>query len=316
VSVYGSVAEEARRAFASLERVEAALARTPDDAGLQITHAARLKYARQMQDRLLEVAQVHHVEVCNYRIVPNARQRYRLQDVTASLSGFQNVFSQVYDALKHGKKTRTGFKLDVTRDSSLEFGYSYSGSLGVVLLAPASKTILENNLDEVIKESLRATEISNQADAREIADKLGVAVVKQVFDWSNANLNADFEVDVRWNRSNGRQVGKSINRSDLNRIVTVISDTSDQKTEEFWHIGHLVGINLKTGTFHFVVPDGEDFRGRLDEEFVRATTRVGDLYRALIRTKVKLTYATSVEERIHTLVTLQDRTAFRVLSGL
>src|SRR6516165_2221990 len=136
MSEIASAVERTRKAFASVSRLEEALARAPSDRSLQLNLSAMRKLALQSQEQLFEFSKRVHVEVCNYRLVPEATDGYALAYVSASMLEYQNLFSQIYDAKRNGAKTRAVIGKDALQESALEFGYSYAGSLGMVLLRP------------------------------------------------------------------------------------------------------------------------------------------------------------------------------------
>lgn len=311
MSEYASVAERARRAFASVARLESALTRSPDDAGLQINLASRMKLARQFEGQLREVARNAHVELCNYRIIPEATDRYYVPHVTKSLSEYQNVFTQIHDAIVNGPKTRATFGREAASESIMEIGYTYSGSLGIVLMAPSKRDLLAGKLDTSIDALFQVLDIQDQDNVRDIAKSLGEAVVKRVHDWSKSNVEGGFAVDVRWNRVDGKQQGQVVPRGAMERIVEIIEATSDEKSKIVTVDGMLVGVNLKAGNFHFVIPEGDDYRGQLDDAFDRnGVVTVGKRYKATIRNVSKVTYATGHEEHRHQLIKLEnERTA-------
>lgn len=304
VSDYASVAERARRAFASISRMESALAHSPDDPTLQINLAARMKHARQLQEELRQLAQIRHVELCDYRLLPEQTDRYFLPHVAKSLIEYQNVFSQIHDAVVNGPKKRAILGKEAIKSSMMEVGYTYSGSLGVVLLAPSEQGLFDGSLDNSIDALFQVMDIQDQYAVRDIAKHLGEAVVKRVHDWSKSNIDGGFAVDVKWNRSDGRQLGQVIGVREMERIVSIIDETSDEHIDTIRVDGILIGINLKAGNFHFVVPEGDDYRGGLDEEFQHKTVEVGRRYTAEIRVISKISYATGHEDRKHQLVSL------------
>ena len=81
-----------------------------------------------------------------------------------------------------------------------------------------------------------------------------------------------------------------------------------QRTPEICDTVRLVGINLKARTFHFVVPEGPDYRGSLAEEFSLEPVNVGLPYVAKITEKSLTHYATEWIERSFSLHALQPQT--------
>lgn len=282
MSDYASAVDRARRAFASVARLEAAFARDPQSASIQINLAAQRKLARQAEEYLFEFAKTQHIEVCNYRLMPEGEEVYALTHVSKSMLEYQNLFSQIYDALKHGGKQRAVFGVETARESVLEFGYSYGGSLGVVFFAPSRRDFFEGRLDNAIETLFKILEIADQGDVRAVADSFGRAVVKRAHDWSKSTTAGTFSVDLQWNRSDGRRLGQVIDRARMARIVDTIVATTDVSREEHVLDGMLIGINVRAGAFQFIDEHSNSYRGRLHESFPREEVGVPRKYRARI----------------------------------
>lgn len=298
MSDYASVVERTRKAFASVARLEVELSRAPEEAGLQINLAAMNKAAQQSQQQLFALSESNHVEVCNYRLVPEKAQHYGLSYVSQSLLSFQYLFTQIHDAFKNGPKPFATYGREAFEESTLELAYTYSGSLGVVLLAPSDRDFFSGNLDRSIEALFQVIDIDSRDAVRDVAKSLGNAVVKRVHDWSQANIRGGFAADVRFNRSDGRQLGEVIERKRLENIVSIIQATSDSKTEDKIVAGLLIGGDIQSGAFHFVVPNGDDYRGKLAPDFSRDTEMtLGNRYRARIRITSTVTYSTEKVDR-------------------
>src|SRR5262249_46514203 len=140
---YASAVERARKAFGSVEQIEALLQRAPDDAGLQISLAGMKKIAEDSHKEVLRYSEIQKVEVCNYRLLPETTEIFALNHVSRSLLEYQELFSQIHDANVRGPKSNLTYGMDTVRESALQFAYTYSGSLGVVLLAPSDRTFFE-----------------------------------------------------------------------------------------------------------------------------------------------------------------------------
>ena len=134
------------------------------------------------------IAAINQVEVCQYRMVPIEGASYSLGHVSKSLLEYQNLFSQIYDALKNGTKNKAIIGKEAAQASTLDFAFSYSGSLGVVLLIQSERTFFEGELDKSIEILYQVLDISDADDVRDMSHNLGRAVVKRVHDWSKANV--------------------------------------------------------------------------------------------------------------------------------
>jgi len=302
MSDYSFVAERAKKAWSNVAKLETALERRPEDRNLQVNLTSMRRLAERAREDLYRLAEVNHIEVCNYRLLPAATESYALEHVANSFLQYQFLFSQIYDAKKNGPKSKAGVGRDSAVESALDFAYSYSGSLGVVLLARSERTYFDGTLDAPIEALYQVLEVADTDDVRDVAKVLGTAVVKRAHDWSAANVNGGFSVDVRWKRSDGRELGQVIDRGQMERIVGIIGEASEETPETLQVRGTLVGIDVTARTFHFVVPQGEDFKGRLSEDFAGSGTVVPREYVARIISLQKFHYAT---ERLDTKYTLQ-----------
>lgn len=307
MSEYVSVASQSRKALAAVARLEQEIERHPDQPALLVNLAARQKAAQRLRDRLENVAIIEKIELCNYRLVSEHREKFLLPYVAGSLLEYQNVFSQTYDALKNGPKRRTNLGAEVKSETALEFAYSYAGSLGVVLMAPSSRDFFEGKFDQAIEAMYQLLDVDEAHTVRDIAQLLGGAVVKRLYDWSKANVGGLFDVDVKWARSDGRHLGRVYRCRDAERVISVIDATSEEEEIPREELGILIGGDLSTRTFHFVVPNGGDYRGKLSQGFPEhISLELGARYVARMTEYVTLHYARNEETRRYELNFLSD----------
>ncbi|QPC91930.1 hypothetical protein [Mesorhizobium sp. INR15] len=268
MSDYSYVADRARQAFSSVARLEGEFARDPGNFSLQINLTSAKRMAEKIRHDLMRTAAMNGVEVCRYRLIPRFSDGYALAAVAKSLLTYQGLFSQIYDVFKSGKKERARLGLEAIEESQLDFGYSFSGSLGVVLLAKGERDILSmGKLDAPIDALYQVLDVSSTDDVRDIAQSMGNAVVKRVYDWSSTNAESGFATDVKWQRSDGKLKGQVVEQERLQDIAKIIDAASDVRERHLDVHGTLVGIDTVTRVFHFVVSNGADYRGRLSNEF-------------------------------------------------
>ncbi|WP_339033800.1 hypothetical protein WHZ78_18485 [Bradyrhizobium symbiodeficiens] len=175
-----------------------------------------------------------------------------------------------------------------------------------MLLAQNQKNFFEGRLDGSIEALFQVMDIDSRDAVRDVGRALGTAVVKRIHDWSAANIKGGFAADVRWNKSDGKQVGEVIERRRMANIVEIIEATSDRHTDEVRAVGVLVGGDLGSGSFHFTVPNGEDYRGHLAKEFSHDTEMtLGNRYVASIREISTTNYATQKVDKKRELLGLK-----------
>lgn len=293
MSDYAYVADRAKKAFASVARLESALVHKPEDRALSMNLTSMRRMAERAHEELVRLAEANQIEVCEYRMVPIESGEYGLAHVSRVLLEYQNLFSQIYDALKNGPKSKAVVGADSERESMLDFAYSYSGSLGVVLLAKSDREFFSGSLDKPIDALYQILEIEDIDNVKDISHSLGRAVVKRVHDWSEANVDGGFSVDIKWKRSDGRLLGQMIDSGRLKKIVELIGSTSDTKTVPIKIRAMLIGGNIGSKTFQLTVPDGDSYSGQIPADAVlpEAMT-LGRIYDADIEVSETYYYAT------------------------
>ena len=305
MSDYAFVAERAKKAHASVAKLEALLLREPKNRAVQINLKGMQKRAQQASEELEYLAAINRVEVCRYRVVPMTGRGYDLGSVSKVLLEYQNLFSQLYDSFRNGPKSKAVIGREARDKSALEFAYSYAGSLGVVLLTQSERDFFSGNLDEPIEAIYQIIEIDDMDAVRDIAKVRGRAVVKRIYDWSNSLAEGGFAADIRWNRSDGKKLGEMVDRDRLEKIAGFIVEAADTKTDDLSVEGILVGANRDTGAFQISERGGETYKGHFDGEFiVPDEMTVGGLYKATIRVADEYFYASDTHKKTNFLVRL------------
>ncbi len=306
MSDYGYVAERARQAFASLARSERALDRNPQSASAQINYASRRKAADQAQAELLSLAEINRIEICDYRLMPRQSHGFALHRVASSYLNYQNLFSQIHDFFQNGRKTNAYISTQAAIESSLEIAYTYSGSLGVVLLAENDPSFFSGKLDRSVDALFDVVNTRDSSGVKHISHEFGAGVVKRLNDWSSGNVMGGFDLDINWKKSNGNHVGGVLEVEDFRKIVDLVSYTSEESSSPIDAFGMLVGINLKAGSFHISIPNGPDYRGSLGRYFSReASVEVGVTYMAKITETETLHFATGAVDKKFVLESLE-----------
>jgi hypothetical protein len=303
-----SVLERLRRAYAAIGEVEAVAARSPGDrlvlANLQSLRRDAADLERQWED----ACRAAEVEVCRYRIVPDHGNNYSLTSVSKSLLDFQELFSQIYDALKTGsKKIRARVSTEVYAETKFDFGFTYAGSLGVALMVQSKAHLFGSKFDETVQAIGNIISINDQDGVRDLARTLGGAVVTKVYDWSRVNYGAGYGIDITWKRIDGTVRGGVIDTPSLGKVADLIARTSDKRRKEISVKGVLVAIDIKRKTFRLVQPDGADYKGVLAEDFpLTKKWAVNTNYTAVIAIEEITRYATMETKRTYKLENLRE----------
>jgi hypothetical protein len=294
MSEYGFYLERARTTQAMLATMESAARRRPSDLALRINVASARKIADRAEQELEAVVIGEQIDLCRYRLIAPENGLFSVRGVSHSLGAFQDVFTFVYDALTDAPKQIARLARARHDETSLEFGYTFEGSLGVVLMAPRHLSLFgAGKFDDSIDAINAIFDISDEDELRDVAKRIGRAAVQKVFEWSNINFGEGFSVDLKWLSPSTIQKGRYLEWKQFERIAGLIGRTSDSEVRTITSRGVLVGFSSVAKTFHFVEPEGEAYRGQLSETFpVTREWTINRSYTAEIELEQKTNLAT------------------------
>lgn len=298
--------DRVQRAYEAIAKVERVAAQFPGDKYVLANLASLKRDAEELERQWSEVARLEQKEVLRYRLVPSLDGAYAIRAVTKSLLDFQELFSQVYDALKNGARKQARVAADLVEQTTFNFAFSYPGSLGIAMSVDTRPNLFGGQFDTAVDAFMQIVEVESEDDIRELAKTLGDAVVKRTFDWAKVNLEANYAVDLDWTTIKGLHKGGMIDVDAFGRLVSVIGRTSDVKRDSVKVVGILVGLDSKTRRFRFVDPDGQDYAGPLSENFpAGAIWGVNEAYVAEIEVEETVEYATETTKQVHRLKQLE-----------
>jgi hypothetical protein len=304
---FNSALERAAQLQAKASSLAEALARSPNDRGLQVTLASVRRLAERAEEELKEVAQSSQVDLCHYRAVQTVDGPYRAADFANSIVTYQELLTALYDFVRNGPRLVARYSEAVKAQSQLNIAYTYPGSIGVLFTVENNRDLFnEGQLDRVIDALNQITDISSIDQVKHVARHMGLNVVRSAFRWADRNWQAAYSVEVQWRRSDAVIRGGLVPRARFLNIKSLISQTSEVEPREFESIGTLVGFNVLSDTFVFV-PDVGDrhYSGKLGEGFPKTERKVPYHYKARILEKTVTSFAT---ETIHTTYELQALT--------
>lgn len=307
MSDYVYFLDKLRETEGRIARMEAKLSEDPSDFGLEIGLRSLLAMQERLRFELAESAAQNQVEICDYRLLLDKLQsRYSAKAVALSIGAFQELFTMVYHVIQYGKRSRGRVGEETVGESTLDFGYVYTGSLGVVFTVPNENMLFEARLDEAIEQTFGIMKLESPEQVLDVARRLGLAPIRKLYDWSMANYRSGFATDITWRRGQTVKRAAYVSRADAAHMGTIISRSSSENIETLKVSGVLVGFDMNYRTFHFAVPDGETFQGRLGRTFATSpTVEVGGRFAATIQATHTVSFATDEERTSYTLMGLQ-----------
>jgi hypothetical protein len=302
-----SLLERLRRAYSAIAEVEATARLFPHDTFIRANLDALKHDASDIETAWERECLERHLEICRYRLLPDVGNRYTITSVTKSLLDFQELFSQLFDTLKHGLKQRARISGRVLSETEFDFGFSYPGSLGIAMTAKSSSDLFRaGKFDATVDAFMRVLSVSDEVGVKGLANEMGDAVVKKVYDWASINALSRYSLDITWTTVAGTKKGGYVGSETLGRVADIIRRTSDKEHREFETTGILVAINTIGRRFRFVEPAGEDFSGLIDEGFpLHQQWTVNKAYTAKMSVDAVTEYATQKTEQTYKLLSLE-----------
>jgi len=263
--------------FERLNGIEATIAEATRSVDAPLSDGARAMIAslERRRDELREMAEAYAedrlVDVCDYRILPSNLNFYPVKAVAESLSGWQDAVTSFFAAIRDKKpRARAVYSPEIVAASTLNFGYSYPGSLGLVMYIQNDQLFNETDLDLAVSGIMRLVDTETVADVRDIAETFGKAAVQSFYSWSKTHTDADLSADIKWQRGKEVKFERCVQPAGLERVQGIIkvADSKDVKIEQY--DGVLVALNITgQGSFKmsFADPSLRDISGKFGEEF-------------------------------------------------
>ena len=206
------------------------------------------KRQRNLERDFAEEANKAGVEVCSYRLFTEEG----MPSITAlakALDSFQTLISSVYDALKNGPKHRRRLSKEIVKETSLSFGYAFSGSVGMVLTLPNIQLLPRGSaslLDESIGFLFQMAKATTIGEMANFTLKVGFPPIRALSEWSKVHADHNLGVDIEWGvqkqikRENQELVKNTlfIQEPDMENLTHISAEIGALKPESLPQISH------------------------------------------------------------------------------
>lgn len=300
------ILDEIQSTDAEVRQMERLLAENPSRASLRLALQSLVVRREALSDEFRTVANLSGVDVCRYRLFGGNDERPSIGALAKIWSDFQSLFTTVYDAVKTGPKQRAKFSLDAESESALHWGYTFVGSVGVVLTVPNERLLLEDTtLDRAVDQFSGLVQSCSSEHIAIASKSLGRAAVIGLKQWAEDHIKAGLGADFRWERGEAVRASFFVQEPEIRNLRQAIDETSDEIEEDFVVAGQLVGIDVESRSFHLRLPDRE-LKGKIDESIGSASlVEVPQHYLCSIRKWSHLNYATGEEKETLRLLSLE-----------
>ncbi len=251
-----------------------------------------------LREELSDASREAAVDICDYRIIPDGSGSYAISAVTSALHDFQDLVTLVFDAITSKPKQRARLDPDVVAKTQFDFGFSYSGSLGVVLTVPNERLLaIDSDLDRAVSAVFSLMKVQSADAIKEVAANYGVPTIRKLYSWSKIHRDFGLSSEIKWVRENVTKRSVLAQPQELDAVCKIIESKSEKQIDTIKLTGTLVGINVTRRTFMLEFPHADSITGTLAKEF--DTTKlitVNHRYTASLQKQTVIQYASDKDE--------------------
>lgn len=298
MTLLSTIQERLQQTDAALDHVQRTLTSAPNSKALALEIKALTKRRNELRVAFSGAARELGYDVLGYRIFGDADERMSIRGLTQVLGNFQTLLTVIYDSLKTNRpRNNVNVNIESTLESTLQFGYSFSGSLGIALIAKNRELWGPGtHLDAAVTTIFDMAHLRESAEIRDYANTLGSAPIQVMHDWAESHARSNTGAEVRWGRGVETRQRLLAQRPELEHLYLVIEQTSDETVNELTLDGELRGVDME-GAFRFL-HQNVSLTGRVMPGVVSESHRaeIPARYRVRIRKVSTLTYATGEQK--------------------
>jgi len=302
------IVDRIRETEAAIAETETAIANNPEFAGsLSLTLGSYARVREELETTFETITDSERVDVCRYRLFDAVDISPSIRVISKVLHDFQDLVTTVYDALDNKPNQRVATNAAARAATTFGLAYTFSGSLGMALTIPNEQLLSgKTTIDGAIETIFDIMKSDQPEDIRHYANELGAAPIKLVYQWAKTHADAGIGAEVQWMRKGEVRADVLLQHLEMERLESIIAQTSDTSVDTIPMRARLVGIDSKTRTFHLEY-EGDDVRGKLDDTLaVETAVEVPAVYDAIVEVQTVTTLATGRETSSYILKELKS----------
>jgi hypothetical protein len=293
----------------ALGRLESEVVVRQDSRSLQSNILALKKLQRNLQNDFDNAAAELGLDVCHYKML---QDRPPAKALGRALGAFQDAISLTYECLRTGIPKAKRFFNDLTAEQTeLRVAYSYPGSFGVAFTIPNERLLFPDMRTTLDKAVETVFDLGKAADNKAIISKavqlIGRAPIVAIHDWAKANVDYDVGAFIAWKKRQNTSSEVLIQAPEFGLLYKSLERIVETRDEEIVVEGILVGADVKSKRFHFVISGSfEKIRGRFtnaisDDEQASIPSK----YTARLYKTTEVSYAMDEEKISYVLLHLE-----------
>ena len=242
------------------------------DADIRAVNLAAINKRRNdLTRKLNSELRTTQLDLVQYHVKRSGPERYPALAVAKAITGFQELVTAVFDAIRTTPKQRYRPSPDNVELSTLDFAMALPVGSVVVSMSIENERLLllQSELDRTFEQVFKILKTKDSEGLREIALEVGIASIAKAHDWaaSAAQYGLSTSIDVLKDHEN--QSHFEISNVEALSLKEAIEEKSDKEVEPETTAGELVGIDVQPPNtyFHLKTDDGRELQGKLADTF-------------------------------------------------
>jgi len=253
---------ELQETQALLAQLEQAAARNPASVGLRINGQSVAKRFRELEQEFRRLTAESAIDVCRYRLFSGGQESFMPAIAVAnSIREFQTLFSTAYDAIKNGPRKKPSIT-EVARETTLGFGYSFAGSVGIVMtLENRQLSLFESGLDQAMSGVFSLAKARTPMDVVAASATLGGPTIRALKNWVDDHVEDNLGIGVQWCHGNTVKGELTLQVPEMKELATVLNAASRPISDMIKLQGTIEGTeHLSSRRIHFLADDGTEIK--------------------------------------------------------
>jgi hypothetical protein len=282
-------------------QMQRALAGSPNDAISLLNANAIRKRRSDLERRLSNELRTTQSDLVQYHVERASDDRYPVLAVARAISGFQELVTSVFDAIRTMPKQRYRPAPESIALSTLDFAMALPTGSVVISLSVENERLLaiKSDLDRTFDEVFSLLHSAGSDDLRGVAASIGIASIAKAHDWAESSSAYGLNTRITVKKDQNSEISFSLTGEDALKLKEAIEEKSDKKYDPCAAVGELVGIDVDRPKtyFHIKTRDGENIEGKLADTFpVDQEWAVHITYAANLIKVTTVRYATGEEK--------------------
>jgi hypothetical protein len=307
MSAVAELFDRIQETVALIEQYEKAAARPNAPRSLFAQIRGLEKFQRSLEKEFEQHAVADQLEMVRYSLLPADGQRPVIDAVSSAWRQYQHMFSSVYASIAKGEVGKRISK-QTLQETQFNFGYCYSGSIGLALTLPTKQitNFAARDLERTIQTIFEMAQARTTESLGSLADRVGRLPMVSFKKWVDAHVKFAAGAGLEWTGPVIDPIPPLVVQiQEFKALQTALSTVSDAVEEERTVTGLLTGAWMRSRHFEMELDSGEVLTG----EFVDAITaehaaRLPRRYVARVRTTRVIKPATEEEDVSHFLIDL------------